>query len=371
MNASADTLQRCPEHFSILLIGSTGDGKSATINHLLNTDTIKTGSYKPETMETVEYLIAVNNHDNEDDSGLKLGIIDTPGLNDPRGIKQDACNLNSMKHFFENHPLYSQPKCYPNIIFLVISANEHRIDGSNSKLAHTLRALNKLDVVDQNHPNVVAILTFCCSISYHNVQKWKEIIKEKKDIVSRNIHQALKIQAPVVLLENDKDSNSLEKSGDFTVLPNDERQPKNLYDACQTVLKKNGDHNGLSTFNIGLAQHHDRKKQYQVAYHKVIANDSSKNPISEVEQDLLNFLRGSSEDGKFHSFRLHFINMLVSISVVYEVTHAHLYKFSPLLAWYFTEWNYNKVQFNRGNLHFSYIIGCQIIQPLLTSPTKQ
>ena len=295
--SSAKSLKRCLQHASVLLIGSTGDGKSATINHLLNTDTINTGSYEPETRETVEYLVAVNNHDNEDDSDLKLGIIDTPGLNDPRGIKQDACNLHSIKQFFETHSQYSKAKCYLNLIFLVISANEHRMVGKNSKLANTLRALKELGVVDQNYPNVVVVLTFCCSVSYHNVQKWGTIMEEKKNVISRSIHEAFGIEAPVVLLENDRESNDLKNDDGFTLLPNNERQPENLYKVCQKILEDNDDLFGLSAFNAGLAQCNG-KKQYLIAEHKVLANDSTKNSISEDEQDLLNILRGSSEDGK-------------------------------------------------------------------------
>jgi hypothetical protein len=297
MSSSADNLKRCPQRASILFIGNTGDGKSATINHLLNTKTVKTGTFEPETRETVEYLVTIKNHGDED-SDLKLGIIDTPGLNDPRGIKQDACNLNSMMHFFETHPLYSSSECYPNLIFLIISANEHRIDGRGSKLANTLRALKELKVVDQHHPNVVAVLTFCCSVSHYNVQKWGVMMEDKKAIISRNIRQALGIkEAPVVLLENDKDSNDLKTSGGFTLLPNGVRQPENLYEVCQEVLQDNGDH-GLSTFDKFFAQP-GTEKSYEVAFHKVKAIDSSKNPISEVEQNLLNILRGSAEDGKF------------------------------------------------------------------------
>ena len=295
--SSGKSLKRCPQHASVLLIGSTGDGKSDTINHLLNTDTINTGSYEPETRETVEYLVAVNNLDNEDDFDLKLGIIDTPGFNDPRGIKQDACNLQCIKQFFETHSQYSKAKCYLNLIFLVISANEHRMVGKNSKLANTLRALQQLDVVDKHHPNVVVVLTFCCSVSYHNVQKWGTVMEEKKNVISRSIHEAFGIEAPVVLLENDRESNDLENDGDFTLLPNSERQPENLYKVCQKILEDNGDLFGLSTFSAGLAKC-NVKKQYLVAGHKVLANDSSKNPISEDEQDFLNILRGSSEDGK-------------------------------------------------------------------------
>ena len=159
-----------------------------------------------------------------------------------------------------------------------------------------MRVLKELHVVDQRRPNVVAVVTFSCSVSY-NVTKWEKIMQEKKDIISRNIYEALGVQAPVVLLENDRDSNDLEEDGDFTLLPNGERQPENLYKVCQKVLKDNKDHYGLSTFNACLVKP-DTEKQYEVSYHKVLATDSSKKPISEVEQDLLNVLRGSAEDGK-------------------------------------------------------------------------
>ena len=119
--------------------------------------------------------MTVNNPDDEtSDRKLQLGIIDTPGVNDPRGLKQDACNLYSMKRFFQTHPLYSKTKCYPNLIFLLVSATDHRIEGSDSNLANTLKILKELDVVDYHHPNVVAVLTFSCSVSHRIVSKWED-----------------------------------------------------------------------------------------------------------------------------------------------------------------------------------------------------
>ena len=98
MNSSAEKLERCPQRTSILLFGSSGVGKSATINHLLEpgdgTIVAKTGSSEPETRKTLEYVVTVDSPDDkESDRKLELGIIDTPGVNDPRGLKQDACNL--------------------------------------------------------------------------------------------------------------------------------------------------------------------------------------------------------------------------------------------------------------------------------------
>jgi hypothetical protein len=207
-----------------------------------------------------------------------LGIIDTPGLNDPRGKKQNDCNIYCIQRFFQTHDLYSSPKCYPNLIFLLVSANDHRIEGSNSDLANTLRILKELDVVDLHHPNVVAVLTFCCSVS-HNVQRWETKMEEKKNIISRHIEETLGIRPPVVLLENNYDDYELEKDDDFTVLPNMERQPENLYKVCQKVLEDNGDRNGLSIFKACLANP-KAEKQCTVARHKVMATDASKYPIS-------------------------------------------------------------------------------------------
>jgi GTPase SAR1 family protein len=292
MNSSADNLERCPQRTSILLIGSSGAGKSATINHLLDKVQVKTSGSEPETNTTSEILVTIN-----DASDLTLGIIDTPGLNDPRGKKQDDCNLSSMKHFFNSHDLYSSPKCYPNLIFLLVSANDHRIEGNNSDLANTLRILKDLGVVDQHHPNVVAVLTFCCSVSHKNVQRWETKMDEKKNIISRHIYETLGIRAPVVLLENNYDDYELARDGGFTLLPNLEKQPENLYNACQTVLEDNGDHYDLSTFNACLANP-KAEKQCTVARHKVMATDASKYPISEFEEDLFNVLRGSTQGDK-------------------------------------------------------------------------
>ncbi|CAB4043193.1 GTP-binding A, partial [Paramuricea clavata] len=297
MNSSTDNLERCAQRTSILLIGSSGAGKSATINHLLETGkgnvVAKTGKFKPETKTTSEILVTIDDHDHEA-SDLTLGVIDTPGLNDPRGLKQDACNLYSTKHFFETHPLYSKTKCSPNLIFLLVSANDHRIEGNNSGLAKSLRALKELDIVDKHRPNVVAVLTFCCSVPHFDVSQWEAMMKEKKVIISRNICEALGIQAPVVLLENDKDSNNLANDGDFTLLPNNMRQPENLHKTCRMVLEKNGDHYGLSTFNACFAKPNAEKPR-AVLRHNVKANDISKHTLSKDEEDLLNVLRGGAK----------------------------------------------------------------------------
>ena len=307
MTSSAYALARCPQRTSVLLVGSSGVGKSATINHLLKASegevVATTGSSDPETRATLEYVATVDNPDDEaSDRKLELGIIDTPGVNDPRGLKQDACNLYSMKRFFETHPLFSKTKCYPNLIFLLVSATDHRIEGSDSNLAHTLKVLKELDVVDQRYPNVVAVLTFSCSVSHKLVSRWEEKMKEKNNIISRAISQTLEIQAPVVWLENDVDDfNELEKDGEFTLLPNGEKQPENVIKVCQTVLNKNGDYDGLSAFTACFDSRNS-KMLCAVRRHEFPANDSTKRPISEDEKNLLNNLRGDVTGGKLTCF---------------------------------------------------------------------
>ena len=63
-------------------------------------------------------------------------------------------------------------------------------------------------------------------------------METKKKVVQDVIFNTLKVNAPVVLLENDFIEAGLEKDDDFTKLPNGELQPKNSYDACQEVLRK-------------------------------------------------------------------------------------------------------------------------------------
>ena len=301
--SSAEKLERCPERTSIFLIGSSGVGKSATINHVLKPSVgevvATTGSSEPETRATLEYVATVDKPDDEtSDRKLQLGIIDTPGVNDPRGLKQDACNLYSMKRFFQTHPLYSKTKCYPNLIFLFVSATDHRIEGSDSNLAHTLKILKELGVVDQHHPNVVAVLTFSCSISHRVVSKWEQKMKEKNNIISRAVFLTLGVEAPVVWLENDvEDFNALEKVGEFTLLPNGEQQPENLFTVCRMLLNKNRDGVGLSTFKASFDSPRV-KTQCKVGPHSIPATDSTKDAISGDEEDLLNTLRGGQVNGK-------------------------------------------------------------------------
>ncbi len=91
----------------IMLLGATGEGKTATVKHLIgqNNDMeelgIKTSDTSSETRETVEYMISYKGTTGSYHMAetVSFGIVDTPGLNDTDGEQQDARNLASIKTF--------------------------------------------------------------------------------------------------------------------------------------------------------------------------------------------------------------------------------------------------------------------------------
>ena len=291
-------IRRAINHVSIMLVGNTGSGKSSTINHLFNTSEgsqlAPTNSTQSETRITSEFILSTDDPDYEV-TDLQIGIVDTPGFNDTNGYKQDACNFYSIKKFYKTHPKLAG--CYPNLIFLLVEATDNRIKGPNSNLSKSLRCLKQLGLVDHHYPNVVAILSFCCSVSYKNVTIWNEKMEEKKTIVRDIIFQALNVTAPVIALENDygEYGHDLEIVGDFTRLPNGLLQPKNLYDACQILLRRSGDNLGLITLNACFAK---PEKKVQISGHNVQAKDSGKDHLNKEEEKLVKFFEELSKGGK-------------------------------------------------------------------------
>ena len=288
-------INRSLNHVSLLLVGSSGVGKSETINHLLNIGEergqfAKTSTTKSETRITSEFL-AFADDPNLEVKNLVLGIVDTPGFNDTDGLKQDACNFYSIRKFYEGHPKLRG--CFPNLIFVLVPATGTRIAGENSNLSRSLRYLKELRLVDHHHPNVVAVLSFCCSISWRKVEVWKEKMQNKKEVVQDVISDTLKVNAPVVLLENHFKDEDLEKDGDFTKLPNGELQPKNLYDACQKVLRKNKDNLGLITFNACFS----KLKTTEVGGYKIAAKDAKKDALSKKEEEFFKYIERAARGG--------------------------------------------------------------------------
>ena len=288
-------IKRGLNHVSILLVGSSGVGKSSTINHLLNIgakedQSAKTSSETSETRITSECLAFADDPKLEVKS-LVLGIVDTPGFNDTDGTKQDACNFYSIKKFFEGHPKLRG--CFSNLILIVVPATDTRIAGENSNFSKSVRCLNELSLVDHSCPNVVAVLSCCCSVPFGNLETWKEKMENKKKVVQDVIFNALKVNAPVVLLENHFKDHGRKKVGDFTELPNGELQPKNLYDVCQDVLGNNKDNLGLITFNACFS----KLKKIENGEYKIQATDASKSSLNKEEEEFLECLERAARGG--------------------------------------------------------------------------
>ena len=296
---SSAKIKRPLQSAMILLVGTTGAGKSSTINHLLDTGegvpVVLTSDRKSKTKATSEYLLVVDEPDYEV-SGLTMSIIDTPGLNDTVGVNQDACNVASIKEFFKTHPEIHK-KIYPNLVFLIVSAMDQRIEGPNSNLGKNLRGIKLLDVVDKNNPNLVIVMTFCHSVPHANKEKWEEKMQNKKDMISTAVFQVLGVHAPVVLFENGygSDQHDLTRDGDFTVLLNNERQPKNLYEACLKLLERNKDHFGLVVLNSAFLR---AKKDELRKGHEVKAKDSGVEILSKEEERFSSALSEAAKGGK-------------------------------------------------------------------------
>ncbi len=286
-------IRRSINHVSILLVGTSGVGKSCTINHLLNSKNLikdehaETNESQSQTRSTQEFIIYASDPEYEFER-LPLGLVDTPGFCDTSGTHQDACNLLSIQKFFRTHPKLSE--CYPNLIFLIVKATDNRLKGENSDLGKSLRCVKRLGLVDPKNPNVLAILTHACAVRKEDVKKWSDELERRKSRVKQIIFDDLNVAAPVVMLENACVDCSLEVRDDFTLLPNGELQPKNLYDACTTLLK-NKDPLGLIALNSVFAA--STKVTSELGY-KIDAKDASQCSLNNEEKVLSSTLESGN-----------------------------------------------------------------------------
>ena len=287
-------IKRSFNHVSILLVGTSGVGKSATVNHLLGVELAETSENESETRSTKEFTIYGDDPKYEVE-GLPLGLVDTPGSCDTDGSKQDACNLLSVQNFFNSHPKLS--KCYPNLVLLVVKATDNRIKGENSELGKSLRCIKEMRLVDPDNPNVVVILTHACSIRKKNEEEWTKALDKIKSTVTKIVFDDLKVFAPVVLIENMYDDCNLEHRGDYTVLPNKELQARNLYEACANVLKNNKDSLGLITLNSIFVQSEKNKNRRITPGYKVEAKIAKQCKLDGEETAMVEIFQRAAEGG--------------------------------------------------------------------------
>ena len=291
---SSRKIKRSMNHVSILLVGRSGVGKSSTINHLLGDEIAKTSEFQSETRFTQEFIVC-GSAPRFAVEELPLGVVDTPGFGDTAGSNQDACNFFSIQEFFRTHPKLKGH--YPNLIFLLVKANDNRFMGENSEFAKSCRCIKELKIVDLLNPNVVAIMTHACGVAYRNVDKWSEKMETLKSSVKTIIFEALKVTAPVVLLENKygEDDYDLEVCDDYTRLPNGVMQPRNLYNACADVLKGNNDNLGLIILNSIFAP--STKVPPPKHGHKIEAKNAKSCKLDDEERKFVDALERESRGG--------------------------------------------------------------------------
>ncbi len=302
-------VRRSINHVSILVVGTSGVGKSSTVNHLLGVELAKTSESQSETRSTQEFTIHGSDPKYEVEE-LPLGLVDTPGFCDTDGSHQDACNLLSIQKFFRTHPKLSG--CYPNLIFVIVKATDNRIMGENSELGKSLRCIKQLGLVDPDKPNVVAILAHACGVRKKSNKEWSDELEKRKSRVRQIIFNDLKVFAPVVMLENAYDDCGLEVCGDYTCLPNEELQPKNLYTAC---AKENNDSLGLITLNSVFVA---PGKGLITSGHKIEAKIAKEHTLDAEERATVDSLESAARGGT--SVDLFFVTYFVKFCTVYLYT---------------------------------------------------
>ena len=286
---------------SILLVGSSGVGKSSTVNHLFSMKEgksvtfAKTSDIVSETRTTTEYILKADDEEFEVKS-LELGLVDSPGFNDTDGMRQDACNFFSIKEFYKKHPAIGGQ--LPNLIFVMVNANDKRIQGENSNLAKSLKCLMSLNLIDPVHPNVIGVITHAGDLAKYvkklteaeNQARWTKAFEEKRTLIKNILAKHLHVAAEVVTLENDIED--LEEVDDFTWLPDGKTlQPRNLFDACIKVLSANGDQFGQLVVSrvFGKKEHHPDEG------FSVPAKDAKAAKLDPEEKEFLDFFQKTAE----------------------------------------------------------------------------
>ncbi len=197
---------------------------------------------------------------------------------------------------------FQKNKCslesFPNVILLVIQATNTRFFGQNSNFYKSLKAFAELGLVDTKNPNVVVIITFACAIPHKNVSKWKEKMEAKSLEIKGVLLKTLKVNAPVVYIENETEDNELEETEDReqTKLPDGTLQPKNLYLAIVGVMKEANDDLGLMAIKKFFGESLSNKIN-PIQGLSVPAKNASSESLSSKETMIKNNLIKASMEG--------------------------------------------------------------------------
>ncbi|CAL8136948.1 unnamed protein product [Orchesella dallaii] len=264
--------KRSQKNAYILLLGSTGSGKSSTINLLFDNPTItKTGDFLSTTTDIHEYKVTMP----IDELGLantELRVIDTPSLGDTRGVQQDAKFLATLDKFLSTHEELKDR--IPNAVLVFHKFTDNRFAGVGSRYVKMLRGLDAFreKLTDENYSNVIHVFTHFSSATRQTKRNpWARLATFKKVIEEYTTFPRPTI---ITVAENKGRENNLKTVNGYYQLENKEFYPRNLFEQLETITKNGGDPIGLGVFRTAFRNPEDFKVRSSTF--KLVNNDGEK-----------------------------------------------------------------------------------------------
>ena len=216
--------------FKMLLIGETGSGKTSFINLLYNCSTVqalgcgfgKTGlehfrqyndiqlenaqstSMESKTNDAILYNVEIGE--------LKVGIIDTPGFGDSRGLKQDEINIKSIIEVLKKEE-------YINCVCLIINGRLSRANVSLNYVLTEITAILPREILQ----NVIIVFTntsdpFNLTFDINELTEYfgRPVSQELTFFIENPYCRFEKIKAKVAQLGIERVAETLQKSFDDT-----------------------------------------------------------------------------------------------------------------------------------------------------------
>ncbi|CAG8676793.1 28168_t:CDS:1 [Gigaspora margarita] len=272
----------------ILLLGISGAGKSSTINSLFGNKNITvTGFGKSQTKDIIEFKDQINDS-RLGIKNLEISIIDGPGLEDTKGIREDAKNILSYRRFLETHPQLSSVR--PNIIMIVANITDTRLGNLENMETQFARMLKGIKdglgdkILDHKRPSVIFVLTHLQSIPPGILNERASLQIELVKKMSENVLGI--IDPPVVTVENEPENWGLQRDGGWYVLSNGEKHPLNLFNQLINLCKKLRDNIGQEAISMYFSK--AATSTTVKVGHKFSANEL--NELNELNKEVLNAL---------------------------------------------------------------------------------
>jgi len=180
--------------FSIMVIGKTGVGKSSTINSLCNHNRVSTvGALTSNATDAVTTFVRTL-------WGLKLTLIDTPGLNE-----KDRISRNSIEKI-KNYVLHMEKNL--DVVMYCERADLYRFEPIDEKVIYTVTKVFGESIWQRT----MHVFTRAGSISIPSGQTYDQFIGKRAEMFSKYVKKFCRSCAlPVSLVENLVTRNLIEE----------------------------------------------------------------------------------------------------------------------------------------------------------------